>query len=157
MLSKPNSGWTCFKINNSREYWLGFLTDIPMEWLDACIKSILSDRPIIVEGELEPGYFSLMVNDYRSYVITVDEYNYPNDFTSEHIMIGKLEFCKNLCKKIREYIDEWTLFDEASFDPEDGEEAIKKAISKRKRSLFRKVKKLEYLIERKENINNQHV
>lgn len=50
MLSKPQYGWTEFKLDGTKKYNLSYLDDIAFEWLDQSIWGAREYEPILCEG-----------------------------------------------------------------------------------------------------------
>ena len=144
MLSKPICGWTNFSLGSCK-YELGYLTNIPIDWLDSAISGLQALRPFTVNGHCEPGRFLCTVSYWNCHIIFEDDENVKLDKSSAewHIVhINMLQFCEMLYKDINSFIDNWAggwSYEDLSKEERD---KIKEKISAR-------LAKLQMLIEKR--------
>ena len=109
MLSKPNAGWSYFKLKE-KEYDLSYLTGVPFDWLEQAIHGLETMAPFTVHGFSEPGRVLCTVSFWHCYIIKSPDENYALDANDVHVELANvnmLEFCKALYKDISENIDAW--------------------------------------------------
>ena len=131
MLTKPEAGWSDFSLDGTSVYTLGYLDNIPFEWLDDAIHGLETLNPFCVKGFMEPGRFICVVSFWNCHIICEDEDRDPLDLqntTHEISHTSMLQFCQQLYDDISENLDDWACWD---YDPEldfdtNKEELIKK-------------------------------
>lgn len=140
MLSKPQYGWTEFKLDGTKKYNLSYLDDIAFEWLDQSIWGLENMSPFCVKGFLEPNRFLCVVSYWNCYLITENEGKEPlgkMDVQNEYSHTSMIEFCKDLHQDISSHIDEWVSFADYNEDSN---------LSESRRFLCQKLDKLANLI-----------
>lgn len=143
MLSKPESGWSFFQLENTSAYDLSYLNDIAFEWLEQAIYGLETMRPFCVNGFLEPGRFLCTVSYWNCHIICEDDERQPlKNTVHECSHTSMLEFCRFLYNDISQSSDEWAAF--ASYT-EDYD------FDKNKALLTEQLDKLKKLIAEKES------
>lgn len=103
MLTRPNHGWSEVTIGDFTAS-AGYLTDIPFEWLRACISSLKYNIPLSLFIE-EEGSTCFIVSYYdRTYAITED------DDETELKAIGGIthfDIAGMLIDDIKAYFEDW--------------------------------------------------
>ena len=131
MLTKPDAGWSDFSLDGTSVYTLGYLDNIPFEWLDDAIHGLETLNPFCVKGFMEPGRFICVVSFWNCHIICEDEDRdplTPQNTIHEIAHTSMLQFCQQLYDDISENLDAWACWD---YDPEldfdtNKEELIKK-------------------------------
>ena len=143
MLTKPEYGWSDFRLPGTSSYPLSYLNDIAVHWLEEAIHGLEALTPFCVKGFMEPDRFLCLVSYWNCHIICEPDEREPfesEDVTHELSHTNMLEFCKLLCQDIRENLDEWV-----SFLPYmDEEELIER--QKRKQMMEALLSRLEELI-----------
>lgn len=110
MLSSPQSGWTDFTLGDP---WcsLSYVTNVPMDWLEAAICGLESHQPFTVYGLCEPG--RLMVTVERDEcLVRFDERERDRfaleDFPAETVPVDMLTFCQCLYDDISTQLSAWS-------------------------------------------------
>lgn len=155
MLSEPSYGWTTFLLSEDKEYELGYLTDVAIEWLAQAIHGLETMDVFSVHGFCEPGRMICTVSYWSCYVMVEDEDRnppLPDSIIQHHISM--IDFCKTLYADISENLDAWAYWNEGeirySLKDEDDDEKFNEAINKRKANIENLLKRLKQLIERRE-------
>ena len=99
MLSKPQHGWTVFSLGESN-YFLSYLSNIPLEWLERAIFGLETLLPFEVYGYCEPGKMVCTVGFSECRIIFKDDKYRKEDSSSEIVPVYMLDFCKTLHKEI---------------------------------------------------------
>jgi len=107
MLSKPQHGWTCFTLGDYA-YYLSYLSNVPMDWLDRAIFGLETLLPFEVYGYCEPGRMVCTVGFSECRIIFEDDKRHKDDSSFEIVPINMLDFCKKLHEDFSAYIDDWT-------------------------------------------------
>ena len=118
MLTKPEHGWSDFSLDGTSVYTLGYLDNIPFEWLDDAIHGLETLNPFCVKGFMEPGRFICVVSFWNCHIICEDEDRDPLDPQNtihEISHTSMLQFCQQLYDDISENLDDWARWD---YDPE---------------------------------------
>lgn len=127
MLSKPNAGWSHFKLKE-KTYALSYLTALPFEWLNQAIHGLETMLPFNVHGFSEPGRMLCTVSYWNCYIVFSDDEDYEveaEDVRFEYININMMEFCEDLHRDISENIDEWCKwFTDYEAETEEEEQAF---------------------------------
>lgn len=101
MFTKPQHGWTNLQLGNFSER-ASYLTDVPIDCLDAFIYALQNKVPAVVYFDAEGWDFHLVSSYYRTYMIldkdTVEIFIY--DKTIEEVAI-------ELINNIENYFEEW--------------------------------------------------
>ena len=133
MLTKPEGGWSDFSLDGRSLYTLGYLDNIPFEWLDEAIHGLETLNPFCVKGFMEPGRFICVVSFWNCHIICEDEDRDPLDPQNtihEISHTSMLQFCQQLYDDISENLDDWACWDydsELDFDTNKEELIIKLA------------------------------
>ena len=134
MLTKPEAGWSDFSLDGTSVYPLGYLDNIPFEWLDDAIHGLETLNPFCVKGFMEPGRFICVVSFWNCHIICEDEDRDPLDPQNtihEISHTSMLQFCQQLYDDISENLDDWACWDtfdeELDFDTNKEELIIKLA------------------------------
>jgi hypothetical protein len=100
MFTKPECGWTNVQIDDFTEQ-ASYLTDIPIDCLEAFINALNNHLPAAVEfdGE-EVGQYMLVANNSDSYIITEGKELRIFDKT-------KLEIAKEIFNDFKTHFDDW--------------------------------------------------
>ena len=118
MLTKPEHGWSDFSLDGTSVYTLGYLDNIPFEWLDDAIHGLETLNPFCVKGFMEPGRFICVVSFWNCHIICEDEDRdplTPQNTIHEIAHTSMLQFCQQLYDDISENLDDWARWD---YDPE---------------------------------------
>ncbi|MBQ9880937.1 MAG: hypothetical protein IJM45_10960 [Clostridia bacterium] len=154
MLSVPKAGWTTFKINDSNEYMLSYLTDVPFDWLTHAIHGLETMDVFAVHGNCEPGRMVCTISHWSCYVLFEDEDPNPKCDCFSQINLSMIDFCRNLYTDILNYLDAWVHWDEYSLtaDLEIGDETgYNSVVQERRTILLNKLDRLLQLIDEKEH------
>ena len=133
MLTKPEHGWSDFSLDGTSVYTLGYLDNIPFEWLDDAIHGLETLNPFCVKGFMEPERFICVVSFWNCHIICEDEDRDPLDPQNtihEISHTSMLQFCQQLYDDISENLDDWACWDydsELDFDTNKEELIIKLA------------------------------
>ena len=154
MLEKPKYGWSKFSLNETKSYYLSYLDDIAIKWLDNAINGLEELIPFCVKGNLEPTRILCVVSYYHCYIILedVEDYQLGEEYIlPEYSHTKMIEFCECLYKDISSELDEWVKF----YNP--GGDYNEKDFKEKKKLLVQKLKKLRELIEkRRVNFSKGH-
>lgn len=101
MFTEPKHGWTNLKIGDIC-YRASYLTDIPIDCLDAFIYALKNHSPATVYFDAEGWEHYLVSYRYDSYVIVN-----KNTTTVEVIEKDYVQLAKELIKDIKNYFDGW--------------------------------------------------
>lgn len=147
LLSTPYCGWSEFNPGD-KQYGLGYLTDIPVEWLDAAIHGLETMTPFSVHGFCEPWRMICTVDYWNCHVIFCNDSNV--ELTGEYVKyetihINMMEFCKMLQNDISNDIDEWASW---TLDHYDGNDVF----LEKKEKIQEKLIRLQKLITEKEKM-----
>ena len=143
MLTKPDCGWTDFKLDGTNIYGLSYLDDIAFEWLDQCIHGLETMNPFCVKGFLEPNRFICVVSYWNCHIIVEDDDRAPlkkEEITFECSHTSMIDFCRYLHDDIASDIDGWAGF--VSYFHDDREE--------KKKALVQRLERLSELISEKQ-------
>ena len=150
MLTKPEAGWSDFSLDGTSVYTLGYLDDIPFEWLDEAIHGLEILNPFCVKGFMEPERFICVVSFWNCHIICEDEDRdplTPENTTHEISHTSMLLFCQQLYDDISGNLDHWARWyydSEFEFDTN-------------KEELIRKLARLKELIaENEEHFGENH-
>ena len=110
MLSSPRAGWTDFTLGDTC-YSLSYVTNVPMDWLEAAIRGLESHQPFTVYGLCEPG--RLMVTVCRDEcLVRFDEQERARfaleDFPAQAVAVDMLMFCQYLYDDISTHLCAWS-------------------------------------------------
>ena len=106
MLTKPQHGWTTFSLGKAC-YYLSYLSNIPLEWLDRAIFGLETLFPFQVYGYCEPGRMVCTVDFSECHIFFENDKHIKEDCSCEAVSISMLDFCQRLHKDISAYIDDW--------------------------------------------------
>lgn len=134
MFSKPIHGWTNIEIGDFTGVG-SYLTDIPMDTLDAFITSLDCSIPASIYFNEEGSEFILVSHYNSTYIIVERE---KTELIS--IDIDYLELIKEAVKDIEDNLEDWVYWE--SFYELYSEEA-----DKRRFTLLNKIKKVKLLLE----------
>lgn len=115
MLTKPECGWTDFKIDEEHTYGLGYLTDVALDWLDQAIHGLTEIAPFTVHGFCEPGRMLCTVSYWDCYIMMEDE-DGEGVYEFHGVKLNMIDFCKALYQDISKDIDAWVRWDVSSLD-----------------------------------------
>ncbi len=108
LLSRPVHGWTLFRLGDLKYcYELSYLTDVPVEWLDAAIGGLEKMCEFSVDGELEPGTVVCTVGLHECRVTVTTRPGCP----VYRQPIGMLGFCRELHADISGCLEDWVNWD----------------------------------------------
>ena len=112
MLSKPQAGWSEFILGEYKAP-VSFLTDIPFDWLRACINGLKYVIPaaFFIDGE-GPSFY--MISDtYSTHII-----RHFNGTELTEVRVGLDQFAEMLVQDIRENLEEWIWWCDYPLKPE---------------------------------------
>ena len=142
MLSKPDAGWTDFKLKD-KSYALSYLTALPFEWLSQAIHGLETMLPFTVHGFSEPGRMLCTVSYWNCYIVFSDDDAYEveaEDVCTEYINKNMIEFCEDLHRDISGNIDEWCKwFTDYEAETEEEEQAFYADIKSQLEELLEKL------------------
>lgn len=101
MLSQPSAGWSTFTLGDFEGH-ASFMTDIPFDWLRACINGLRHDIPaaFYIDGE---GVEYYIVSDmFGTYIIRLH-----NGTETTRVNVGLEDFSRSLVRDIRDNLDNW--------------------------------------------------
>jgi hypothetical protein len=132
MFTKPKHGWTNLQFKDFSER-ASYLTDIPIECLDAFIYSLQNNSPVTIYFDAEGWDYYLVSFYYKSYIVI-------NKEQPKLIIIDKdhKKLAKELTEDIEKYLDGWVYW-ECYKDDED-------EFKERRIELNRKLLELKELI-----------
>lgn len=143
MLSKPEYGWSDFRLEGTAAYSLSYLNDIAFDWLEQAIHGLESMMPFCVEGFMEPGRFLCLVSYWNCHIVCEDDGRDPLDeeeSVHETSHISMLQFCRQLYDDISKNADEWVAFADYMYP----------ATTDRKNALMQMLARLKALISERE-------
>ena len=150
MLSKPDAGWTDFKIKE-KTYSLSYLTAVPFDWLTQAIHGLETMLPFTVHGFCEPGRVLCTISYWNCYIVHCIDEDYEEDteeIQTEYIHKNMMEFCEDLHRDIKENIDDWCKwFRDYEAETEEEENAFNAKIKMQLEELLTKLEAL--IIEKK--------
>ena len=155
MLSKPDAGWTGFCLG-SRTYYLSYLDDILLEWLNQAIHGLKTMSPFAVHGFCEPGRVLCLVSYWNCHIIFEDDDRkelISSETQWEFAHVNMLNFCKVLYADISQNLDAWSEWVNIFAETEREYNKVKQ---KRKKLLEKKLSELEKLIQKNENNFDEH-
>ena len=106
MLTKPQHGWTTFSLGKAC-YYLSYLSNIPLEWLDRAIFGLETFLPFEVYGYCEPGKMICTIDFSGCRIVFEDGERLKNESSFEMVPVHMLHFCKALHDDLSAYIDDW--------------------------------------------------
>lgn len=119
MLSRPNFGWSTLQIGDFYDN-VSYLTEVPLDCLEAMIRALKYHIPFIVEFDTEGNYILLISGVFfNSTVVTTyrekseDGFNYIDEdykLISKEYDIDKLTLAKELYYDIFNNIDDWSIW-----------------------------------------------
>ncbi|MBR4441904.1 MAG: hypothetical protein IKS52_01360 [Clostridia bacterium] len=137
MLTKPDCGWTKFSLDGKNAYYLGYVTDVAMEWLDAAVFGLTYDNPIIVKGFCEPGWMVCAATWDECRVWFEDSIDPPDIFRMEPeavYPVDRLAFCREMVEDITNHLSawvDWELYDEEGEEADASRSARESALMER--------------------------
>ena len=143
MLINPHAGWVNIRIGEFEDR-ASYLTDVPIDILDALIESYKEHKPATIEFDAEGWEYIIVINTYETHIIdypyrTDEEYlNSENDkqvLTAVEISIDAI--AKEFISDIERDYDKWIHW--MYYDDED-------SIAKRKEDLDMKLMELKALV-----------
>jgi len=143
MLINPHAGWVNIRIGEFEDR-ASYLTDVPIDILDALIKSYKEHKPATIEFDAEGWEYIIVINTYETHII---DYPYRTDeeyLSSEDdkqvlttVEIDRDTLAKDLISDIENDYDKWVHW--MYFDDEN-------EISERKENLDTKLAELKSLV-----------
>lgn len=122
MLSKPVCGWSTLQIGSFYNS-ISYLTDVPLDCLEAMIKSLKHNVPFCVQFDTEGSYIILTSCDY---VCTTTITYWDNEgIQIKEFDIGLIELAKDLYNDINNNIEDWSIWNPC-FEPNEEESIIYK-------------------------------
>jgi len=101
MFTKPEHGWTNLQLGNFSDR-ASYLTDIPIDCLDAFIYSLENNSPIAIYFDAEGWDYHLVSSYYESYIVV------SKDKTDLFLIDGNIrDLAKELINDIEMYFDDW--------------------------------------------------
>lgn len=143
MLTKPQHGWTDFKLDGTSTYGLSYLDDIAFEWVDQAIHGLETMLPFCVKGFLEPNRMLCTVSFWNCHIVMEDDERHPltkDRVCNEYSHTSMIEFCRSLYKDISDNVDEWASF--VDYNEKNTEE--------KRAQLIQKLERLKTLISERE-------
>ncbi|MBQ8922164.1 MAG: hypothetical protein IJ060_08405 [Oscillospiraceae bacterium] len=121
MLSKPGAGWSDLTLGDFRA-GISFLTDIPFDWLRACINGLKYVIPAAFYFD-EEGSTGLIVSDLGVTYIII-QHNGTELTTVQGV--GLKQFAEMLVHDIRENLEDWVCW--CTFELSDEQYARREAM-----------------------------
>lgn len=115
MFTKPEHGWTNLQLGNFSER-ASYLTDIPIDCLDAFIYALENNSPIAIYFDAEGWDYHLVSSYYESYIIISKD-----GFDLMGIEGNFKDLAKELVNDIEIYFEDWVCW-EFSFSKDEFEE-----------------------------------
>jgi len=75
VLHNPHAGWETIRIGNFEDR-ASYLTNVPIDILDALINSYRKYKPAVIKFDAEGWEYIVVIDDYRVHII---DYKYRND------------------------------------------------------------------------------
>lgn len=149
MLSRPDYGWSDFQLGE-KSYSLGYLTNVPFDWLTEAIHGLDTMRPFTVHGFSEPGRILCTVSYWNCYILFENDKRNAaqNDLGVEWVHVTMLEFCKILYRDILNDLEAWADWD-CDIGRYNDEDYEIKMYNKNRTELLDMLNKLEKLIKEK--------
>lgn len=122
MLSKPADGWTEFRLGSEdTAYRMGFLTDVPIDWLNQAIHGLETMDAFSVHGFCEPGRMVCTVSYWNCYIIF--EGNERDDICESvyTVHVSMIDFCRKLYEDISANVEDWAHWDDPFVGVSPGE------------------------------------
>lgn len=110
MLTKPESGWSYFSIDDKHIYPLSYLTEVGLDWLDEAIHGLETLKPFTVHGFCEANRMLCTVSYWNTFVIFEDDQS-DKYYDMFGVNLKMIDFCKALYVDISSHIDDWVLWD----------------------------------------------
>ena len=112
MLSRPKAGWSELTLGDFKAP-VSFLTDIPFDWVRACLSSLKYGIPAAFFLDSEGTTTTIVVNFATTYIISSSDLSvtYMSD-------IFVTDFAKMLIEDIRRDFDDWLYWLDASLTEE---------------------------------------
>ena len=111
MLTKPVSGFTEFKLENTSKYILGYEDNIPFDWLKQAIHGLETGLPFCVIGETDPGTCICVVGWNCHIIWEKDKASVEaGEIVHEYSPVNMRDFCNMLYSDISENIEDWVNF-----------------------------------------------
>ena len=152
MLTKPDSGWSGFRLEGTSLWVLSYITDIPFEWLYRAVHGLEADEPFFVEAFMEPGRFLCRVSRSGCEI----EIHEPDArVIKQHSSVAMPEFCRHLHDDIIRDIDCWALWN-CRYSEESDEGYSMRDFEERKRSLSGLLRRIEEMTEKARMGKNDH-
>ena len=98
MFTEPKYGWTTLNVGRFSER-VSYLTDVPIECLDAFIYALENSVPATVFFDAEGYDYHLVSSYYETYIIIGDKLFISNK--------DYVDIAKELCCDIEKYFDGW--------------------------------------------------
>lgn len=143
MLINPHAGWVNIKIGEFEDR-ASYLTDVPIDILDALLESYKDRKVVAIEFDAEGWEYIIIINAYETHII---DYPYRTDeeyLSSEDdnrvlttVEIGRDAIAKEFISDIEHDYDKWIHW--MYYDDED-------SIAKRKEDLDTKLAELKALV-----------
>lgn len=140
MLINPKHGWVTICIDNWSDR-ASYLTDVPLDCLDAMIYALTNKCDFIVSFDAEGWTYKIISDCYRTFII--EEQNKPKLITIENVDINML--AKELYNDISKDLDEWSNWS-CSLDVDEDGKILSKEIENYKQSLVDKLYQLKILL-----------
>ena len=101
MLSQPNAGWSTFTLGDY-EGSISYLTDIPFDWLRACISGLRYEIPAAFYTDAEGEEYYIVSDMFSTYIIKEH-----NGTSVTKVYIGLKDFSEMLLKDIGDHLESW--------------------------------------------------
>ena len=101
MLAKPSAGWCRLTLGDFTAS-ASYLTDIPFEWLRACINGLRYQIPAAFYMDGEGVEYYIVSDMFSTHIITMH-----NGSALTRLNVGLEDFSRSLVKDIRDYLDNW--------------------------------------------------
>ena len=116
MLSRPDFGWSYISLGGYKNR-LSYLTNLPIEWLNAAIYGLENLTPFAVHGFCEPGRLLCLVSYWNCHVIFEDERSKSiakDELMTDIANVSMLDFCIMLRDDISDDLDAWCNWDDCN-------------------------------------------
>lgn len=105
MLTQPKHGWTDLTLDNKKYYRASYLTDVPLDLLEAFNESIKTNKTLECEFDAEGWEHKLVCNSQQSSIIVEDD-SILNSFSTKTIY----DLAKELVIDIESNFEDWIIW-----------------------------------------------
>ena len=113
MLSTPKAGWSELTLGDFKAS-VSFLTDVPFDWLRACVSALKYGIPAACFLDSEGSTTTIIVDNTHSYIVTT--------FGNLHVMplygVYPSQFARDLVEDIKRDFEDWLYWIDCSLSEE---------------------------------------